>query len=513
MILSDLLNGLTRLTETAAEHEVNGLALDSRKVQAGNAFIALAGFQQHGLSHLQQALDNGAAAVLFDPQKGGADLLKNFSGHLKIPTIAINDLTKTLGLIAARFYGHPSHHLNVIGITGTNGKTSCSHFLGQLLDNCGVIGTLGWGSFGQLNKTANTTPDALALQAMLGELAKQHIQTVALEVSSQGLDQGRVNGISFTGALFTNISRDHLDYHLTMDAYLQAKLALFAKPELTFAVVNLDDPHSGSVVSAIPAHTEVWGISQTGRKPLKGESLLADMVTHQAEGISFRISWRDHTATVTLPLYGDYNIANALSVLAVALALSMPFTTAIARLAQLKTISGRMERFGETNQPSVFVDYAHTPDALDKALSSLRQHNGNTLWLVFGCGGNRDTGKRAEMGKIAEQWADHIIITDDNPRFENSEAIIADILAGCKMGKTQVIADRRQAIAHAISQAAATDYVLIAGKGHEDHQEINGVCHPFSDRDIVARCLASSYAHPAKATHCQAFNPMTPSQP
>jgi len=510
MMLSDLLHGLTRLADTNAEYEVNGLALDSRKVQAGNAFIALAGAQQHGLSHLQQALSNGASTVLFDPQKGGTDLLKNFSGHIGIPIIAINGLSDVLGLIAARFYGNPSHHINVIGITGTNGKTSCSHFLGQLLDNCGVIGTLGWGCFGQLSKTANTTPDALALQNMLAELAKQHKQTVALEVSSHGLDQGRVNGITFKGAVFTNISRDHLDYHLTMDAYLQAKLALFAKPELSFVVVNLDDPFSDQVLSAVPAHTLVWGISQAGRKPPKGESLLAENIAHQAEGFRFCVSWRDHTATVLLPLYGDYNIANALCVLAVALAMAMPFTTAIARLAQLKPIVGRMERFGGANQPTVFVDYAHTPDALDKTLASLRQHNGNALWLVFGCGGNRDAGKRAEMGKIAEHWADHIIITDDNPRFENPKAIIADILAGCKMGKEHVIADRAQAIAHAISQAGVTDYVLIAGKGHEDYQEIDGIYHPFSDRDMVTRCLTSDHTYPTKAAYRQVSNPMPP---
>lgn len=510
MMLRDLLDGLVRLGSSDNDCLINGLALDSRTLQPGNAFIALAGSQQHGLSYLQQAIDNGAAALLFDPQKGGADLLKNFAGQLDVPVIAINSLDKSLGLIASRFYGQPSRHLNIIGITGTNGKTSCSHFLGQLLDNCGVIGTLGWGSFGQLSKTANTTPDALALQTMLAELAKQHNQTVALEVSSHGLDQGRVNGITFKGAVFTNFSRDHLDYHLTMDAYLQAKLALFAKPELSFVVVNLDDPYSDQVVSTLPAHTMLWGISQTGRKPPKGESLQAENITHQADGIGFCISWRDHTATVSLPLYGDYNIANALCVLAVALAMAMPFTTAIARLAQLKPIVGRMERFGKPGQPTVFIDYAHTPDALDKALASLRQHNGNALWLVFGCGGNRDTGKRAEMGKIADHRADHIIITDDNPRFENPQAIISDILAGCKMGKAQVIADRAQAIAHAISQADAADYVLIAGKGHENYQEINGVYHPFNDRDTVTRCLASNQAFPITATDCHASNPMPP---
>ncbi|GAB6140239.1 UDP-N-acetylmuramoyl-L-alanyl-D-glutamate--2,6-diaminopimelate ligase [Methylosoma difficile] len=496
MNLNELLTGPVTtadgLSPLAANLPVTGLALDSRKVKKGHVFIALAGANQHGLAHLQQAIENGAVAVLFDPSKDGKELADSFANTQAIPLLAIEQLGDHLGEMAARFYGQPSQQLDVIGITGTNGKTSCSQFLSQMLDACGIIGTLGWGSWGELHKTVNTTPDALAVQSMLAALAAQQKRTVAMEVSSHGLDQGRVNGVVFKGAVFTNISRDHLDYHGTMEAYLKAKLKLLTKPGLQFAVINMDDSYAERILTAVPENVIVWGISQTDKGlQAQGENLKAKNIIHQTGGIEFTVCWREQSANVLLPLYGDFNIANALCVLAVALAMRMRFETAVGKLAQLKPVDGRMEQFGGAGKPKVFVDYAHTPDALEKALSSLRQHSDQTLWLVFGCGGNRDAGKRAEMGKIAEQWADRIIVTDDNPRFEQSADIIADILAGCQSQKVEVIADRTQAISSVITRAAATDTVLIAGKGHEDYQEINGVQHPFSDRNIVKRSLAS----------------------
>ena len=432
MRLKELLEGFisfpTSTLETAEDRQITGLALDSREVIEGNVFIALAGAKQHGLVHVGQALDKGACAVVYEPTGDR----KHLAEHIKnVPMIAVDKLGLKLGAIAARFYGDPSRFMNVIGITGTNGKTSCSQFLSQMLDDCGIIGTLGWGEWGKLSKTLNTTPDALETQRILSELLKDKKKIVAMEVSSHGLEQGRVNGVTFKGAVFTNISRDHLDYHGTMEAYLQAKLSLLNKPGLAFAVVNLDDFYSDRIIAAVPEGVVVWGISVQGKSLASCECLSAGNIRHQADGIEFDVHWRGDSQRVKVPLFGDFNSENVLTVLAVMLALGVPMPEAVKKLQVIKPVTGRMERFGGDGQPLVFVDYAHTPDALEKVLSSLRKHCGQDLWVVFGCGGNRDKGKRPQMGRIAEQWADHVIITDDNPRFENGLDIVNDILAGC----------------------------------------------------------------------------------
>ncbi len=513
---------------------ISGLTLDSRQAVAGNLFIALAGARQHGLAHAEQALLNGACAIIFDPSGNGRQLAEQINAAQPantVPIIAIDNLSFVVGDIAARFYGHPSRRLNVIGITGTNGKTSCSQFLGQLLDDCGIIGTLGWGEWGKLNKTLNTTPDAVAIQKILAELVTLNKQAVAMEVSSHGLEQRRVNGVYFKAAVFTNISRDHLDYHGTMEAYLQAKLALLNKPGLEFAVVNMDDAYSKRIIAAIPESVTIWGVSAKGLAPDSGESVIAENILYKEDGIEFDIRWttagtqeveqcqeqlsttaemqesllRETVQRVVVPLYGDFNSENVLCVLAVLLAMGVSLADAANKLTQIKPVAGRMERFGGNTEPLVFVDYAHTPDALEKVLSSLRKHCHGALWLVFGCGGNRDTGKRPQMGGIATHWADHVIITDDNPRFENSRDIINDILAGCSSaiaddcmdagGRTmqgaivEIIENREHAIRNAIARAAHNDCIVIAGKGHEDYQEVNGVQQPFSDQQVVIDAL------------------------
>jgi UDP-N-acetylmuramoyl-L-alanyl-D-glutamate--2,6-diaminopimelate ligase len=500
MKLTDLLAGLVfhSNTDLDAVHElaITGLTLNSRAVVTGDVFIALAGSKQHGLSHAQQAITQGACAIIYDPAGGGV----GYASHTitDIPMIAVNNLSLALGNIAARFYGDPSSALTVIGITGTNGKTSCSQFLSQVLDNCGIIGTLGWGEWGNLHKTLNTTPDALAIQRILSNLLIAGKKTVAMEVSSHGLEQGRVNGVHFKGAVFTNISRDHLDYHGSMEAYLQAKLALLQTPDLAFVVVNLDDTYSQQILAAVPATVKIWGIRTAS--PLKNwqsclnlnnyEQIGAVNITNKADGIEFDVCWRDEVQCVIIPLYGDFNVENVLCVLAVMLALGISLTDANKKLAQLKPVAGRMERFGGDGNPLIFVDYAHTPDALDKVLSSARKHCQQALWVVFGCGGNRDTGKRALMGACAEQLADHVIVTDDNPRFENSTDIVNAILSGCENShKIEVIQNREQAIQSAISNALEGDCIVIAGKGHEDYQEINGTTLAFSDRDCVLAAL------------------------
>lgn len=484
MTLRELLTGLARAE--ADDRVITGLELDSRRIVSGNLFIALAGTQQHGLAHVEQAIDNGACAVVFDPAANGRQLAAPINA---VPMIAVENLGQRVGEIAARFYGQPSQAIDVIGITGTNGKTSCSQFLSQLLDDCGIIGTLGWGQWGRLTKTVNTTPDALSVQRMIAALRQDQKQAVAMEVSSHGLEQGRVNGVHFKGAVFTNISRDHLDYHGTMDAYLEAKLALLAKPGLEFVVVNLDDAASGRIIAAAPDTAVVWGVSASGKTLTTGESLWAERILHKPDGIEFDVRWRGELQHAAVPLYGDFNIENVLLVLAVMLAMGVEFTAAVKRLAAIQPVAGRMERFGGDGRPLVFVDYAHTPDALAKVLASVRKHCQQDLWVVFGCGGNRDAGKRPLMGAEAERWADHVIITDDNPRFENSGAIIGDILAGCRSDKIEVIPDRTLAIQSATTRASSTDCVVIAGKGHEDYQEIEGVQFPFSDKDIVINAL------------------------
>lgn len=480
MRLGDLLN---ELTPNLLDLEISGICLDSRKVQAGDLFVALNGAAQHGITHAAQAIAKGAIAVVYEPS--GANM--NTISELAAPNLAIPNLAQKLGEIAARFYGKPSQSLHVIGVTGTNGKTTCSQLIAQALPACSVIGTLGWGEVGNLQPTANTTPDALAVQQMLYEFVKQGKRNVAMEVSSHGLHQGRVNGVSFIGAVFTNLSRDHLDYHSSMQDYLLAKLALFSTPSLQFAVVNLDDPNSAAVLNSLSADVESWTYSATGQRGNAKEAIRAEQVNHSPAGIEFDVVWREQRYRATTPLVGSFNLDNVLAVLCVLLATGSEPQAAVAALAKLTAIPGRMEKLGGDGKPTVFVDYAHSPDALEKVLKALKSRN--SLHVVFGCGGDRDKGKRAEMGRIAETWADHVVVTDDNPRNESTTAIIEDILSGCHSQKITVINDRATAINTVIQQADSDDCVVIAGKGHEDYQEVKGVKHPFSDRLLVERAL------------------------
>lgn len=479
MKLAELLSGLL---VNPPDLEISGLCLDSRKIWAGDAFIALNGAVQHGIAHAEQAITNGATVVLYDPIGANVD-------KLKVPSLPIADLSQKLGEIAARFYGNPSQILNVIGVTGTNGKTTCSQLIAQALPACGVIGTLGWGDVGNLQPTANTTPDALAVQQMLNEFVKQDKRNAAMEVSSHGLHQGRVNGVNFKGAVFTNLSRDHLDYHGSMAEYLQAKLALFKTPGLQFAVVNLDDASSAEVLQSLPDTVQSWTYSATGQRSTAKEAVSAEQVKHSAAGIEFDVVWGEQRRRTKTSLVGGFNLDNVLAVLCVLLATGSEFDAAVAQLAKLNAIAGRMEKFGGNGKPTIFVDYAHSPDALEKVLKAVK--GANRLRVVFGCGGDRDKGKRPLMGRIAETWADQVIVTDDNPRSEAPLAIIKDILSGCQSQKITVINDRTTAINTVIRQADPDDCVVIAGKGHEDYQEIGGVKQPFSDSAVVKQALAA----------------------
>ena len=481
------LSSLVNQTVAAADDcTVNGLCLDSRQLQPGELFIALHGSQQHGMHHAAQAIANGACAIVYEP-KGWQT-----AQQWPIPTLAIDNLAQQLGAFASRFYGQPSQQLAVIGITGTNGKTSCSHFIAQALGNCGIIGTLGWGDPQQLQPSANTTPDAVSLQQQLQHFVAHGKTAVAMEVSSHGLHGGRVNGIHFHGAVFTNLSRDHLDYHGTMDAYLDAKLGLFRQPDLAFAVINADDAAANSVLAAVANGVKRWCFSMANAAPCGDEQLSAQTIHCTANGMAFTVQWRQQTLDAEINLRGHFNVANALAVLAVLLAMDIPFETAVARLASLHAVPGRMQGLGGQGLPRVWIDYAHTPDALEQSLQAAKG-NGQ-LWLVFGCGGNRDPGKRPEMGRIAERYADCIIITDDNPRHENPVDIVNAILAGCHSPTISVIHNRKTAIECAVAQASANDCILIAGKGHEHYQDIAGQRLPFSDYAIAQAALAAREA-------------------
>ena len=486
MNLVRLLDGLVKdssiLNRTI---ELKGIALDSRKVKAGFVFIAVSGAEEHGLRYAQKAIENGASIIIYETRGSDAFALHELDCY----QIAIKELGSKLGKIANRFYQSPSRSLDVIGITGTNGKTSCSQFLSQVIPESGVIGTLGWGEDGNLKQTVNTTPDALAVQEMLADFVSQQKQAVVMEVSSHGLQQGRVNEVSFKGAVFTNLSRDHLDYHGSMEQYLQAKLVLFKQPELQFVVVNTDDESADRFLAVVDKKVKRWAFSATGNSNQLAENVTADGVNFSLKGIEFFVRWKNEKVRVQTRIVGDFNLENILAVIAVLLAQGCSLDDAAHKVSKLVPVAGRMERFGGNGRPYVFVDYAHTPDALEKVLLGLKKHRQQKLWLVFGCGGNRDKGKRAQMGLIAESLAEHVIITNDNPRFENAEQIVNDILSNCSGKNVEVIQDREKAIRTVIKKADKNDCIVIAGKGHEDYQDVNGVKQPFSDQSIARQAL------------------------
>jgi UDP-N-acetylmuramoyl-L-alanyl-D-glutamate--2,6-diaminopimelate ligase len=497
MTLKELLKDWVTNIEVSeyADNSIIGLALDSRDIIKGYVFIALAGSKQHGMAYIDQAINNGACAIIYDPAGIESTLVEDSS---QIPMIAIKGLAVKLGHIAARFYGNPSELMTVIGITGTNGKTSCSQFLSQMLDDSSVIGTLGWGEWSNLQKTINTTPDALEMQRILAELLKANKKAVAIEVSSHGLDQGRINGVAIKGAIYTNISRDHLDYHGTMNAYIQAKLLLLKSVGLVFVVVNLDDVFSDQIVAAVPEKVEIWGFSVKGKTRSNCTNIIAENILSTDNGIEFELYCHGNKHRIKAPIYGHFNVENILTVFTTMLAMGVAEAEAIKRLEFIRPIPGRMERLGDERSPLIFVDYAHTPDALDKVLSSIKKHCTQALWVVFGCGGDRDKGKRSQMGQIATQWADHVIITDDNPRYENALDIVNDILKGCQdIGNStisrnvEVIQDRALAIQSVLARAAAKDCIVVAGKGHELYQEINGVRLNFSDSQVISDALTA----------------------
>ncbi len=484
----DLAKLLTDIANVERDIECTHIALNSREIRKGGVFFALAGSQQHGLQFIEQALQQGAVAVVYDPAMQGIELAKTINSLL---IYKVDNLAEKLGQIAARFYAYPTTKLNIIGITGTNGKTSCSHFLAQAMEVSAVIGTLGWGRCSALQETRNTTPDAFTVQQILAQLLEQGVKNVAMEVSSHGLVQGRVNAVSFQGVIFNNLSRDHLDYHHSMEEYFQAKLCLVQWPGLAFVVVNLDDAYAERVLNAIPQGVRKLTYSLAEKVYLKESSIYVRNIQYTLTGIECVVFWQEQPAQLKVNLLGDFNLQNVLAVLVAMLAMGKPLLECLRAIKTIKPVIGRMECFQSgVNKPLVVVDYAHTPDALSKVLTTLRQHCQHKLTVIFGCGGDRDTGKRSEMGKVAVQLADAIIVTDDNPRCENSAEIINDIIANLSTDKLYVINERKKAIKHGILNSLPQDVVLIAGKGHENYQDINGIKYPFSDRQCVQEFLA-----------------------
>ncbi|MEE9354610.1 MAG: UDP-N-acetylmuramoyl-L-alanyl-D-glutamate--2,6-diaminopimelate ligase [Methylococcaceae bacterium] len=491
MALSELLRDLTSNPIDIKDCKVSDITLDSRQVGPGSVFFALSGSQQHGLEFAKKAMDQGVAAIIFDPAGKGQELANKVTDTI---LVKCERLRTKLGAIADRFYRRPSTKLDVIGCTGTNGKTSCSHFLAQTLNDAAVIGTLGWGDWRQLNKTENTTPDVLSTHKILAELVRQRKKAVAIEVSSHGLDQGRVDAVHFKGALYTRITRDHLDYHQTMDAYVEAKLKLLQQPGLQFVVFNRQDKYAQIIVQNSPLNVQLWGYSVGAAPDLPGYLLLAEDLTHTSKGLSFTVRERQQTASLNVPLFGLFNVENALAVMAVLRALGFSFDDAIAEINQLLPVTGRMDMFKtEALLPTVIIDYAHTPHALESVLTSVKDHCQGHIWLIFGCGGDRDEGKRPMMGIVAEALSDHVVVTDDNPRNESGDKIIEGILAGCKKTTTQVIRGRKEAIRQVVSLAKKDDIILIAGKGHEGFQEIKGSYIPFNDKAVAYEVMRQEY--------------------
>ncbi|HYE35822.1 UDP-N-acetylmuramoyl-L-alanyl-D-glutamate--2,6-diaminopimelate ligase [Methylocaldum sp.] len=469
--------------------DVTGLCHDSRCIRPGDLFVALAGHRSHGMRHAEQAVRHGCSAIIYDPAGGGSLLAQGVAG---IHCMPVDSLDQKLGFIADRFFGEPSASLNAIGITGTNGKTSCSHFLAYALSAkapAAVVGTLGWGRPGALDMTNHTTPDAIEVHDLLARLCDQGIETVAMEASSHGQVQGRLNGVRFEGALYTNFSRDHLDYHGTMEAYLEAKLRLLGWPGLEFVVFNADDPIADAISSRTPSHVRRTAFSLRGQKIDSASVVSVASVHHDSQGIAFQARYRQQLADVFAPVYGDFNVENLAASLAVLLELGHELPEAAELLKNVRPVPGRMELFSGQGRTAV-VDYAHTPDALASVLRSLRRHCEGKLWVVFGCGGDRDRGKRPQMGAIAETLADGVVLTDDNPRSEDGDEIIRDILSGCRRDDIVTIRDRHDAIAWALERTGVGDVVLVAGKGHENTQEIQGQKYPFSDRDVVMETIS-----------------------
>lgn len=496
-----LLGSVSEAVSWLRERVTGTLQTDSRQIRPGDGFIAWPGAATDGRAHIGDALARGAVACLVEHEGAEAFALQGLT------VAALHGLKAATGLVAAEWFGQPTQHLDVLAVTGTNGKTTTSWWLAEALNTlsknelfaqggCALVGTLGIGTPPALTSTGMTTPDPVRLQRAFQQFTDAGRTACAIEASSIGLAEHRLVGTRIRVALFTNFTQDHLDYHPSMVAYWQAKSVLFDWPGLQAAVVNIDDPQGAELHTALAGRPlDLWSVSATGPARLAARDIgMGD------GGLRFTVAEGVHTHVLQTRVIGQYNVSNLLGVVAALRALGVPLQHALFACAQLSPVPGRMEQTNHPGQPLVAVDYAHTPDALDKALQALRpiaQQRGGRLWCVFGCGGDRDAGKRPLMGAVAQHHADQVVVTSDNPRSEDPAAILHQILQGTIAGNTvRAEPDRAAAIALAIADAAPADVVLIAGKGHEDTQETAGVRLPFSDMAHAQNALQARGARP-----------------
>lgn len=484
--LGELLSGLIPVDTSI---DVSGVAIDSREVKSGDLFIAYRGSQFNGIDYIDDAIQSGAVAIAIDEDEEVN--LKSIS----VTTVKVPGLRKQAGLIISRFYDEPSKEMQVIGVTGTNGKTTVSYMIAFALYVLGkqsaVVGTLGYGRFKQIETSATTTPDPVKLHSLFSSW-RNEVDYVAMEVSSHALDQGRVAGTEFDIAVFTNLSRDHLDYHKTLEVYADAKFQLFESPGLKHAIVNIDDAYGVQLMDSLPdglkfiAYSTKINQLESNKKEVSFVYCEKIEIDHLKTELTVQSPWGQ--AIIQTSLLGKFNIENILAAFSTLCVTGFSVEQVAAALSGFTGIPGRMEYFASEGKPLLIVDYAHTPDALEKALTALRPYCNGKLFCIFGCGGDRDVGKRSQMGSIAESLSDQIVLTNDNPRTESPEQIVENILEGIN-DKSQVTIkyDRSDAITNTFLNASKNDVILIAGKGHETTQQIGSTLSPFSDRELARR--------------------------
>lgn len=493
-LLNELLSGWVAVDMPVLT--IQGVCLDSRLVEQGDLYLALDGAETHGMRFAETAVAAGAVAVATSSNsfEAFASTVQALEKN-NVPVIAVDNLSQHSAGIASRFYREPDQSMTLIAVTGTDGKTSVCRFIAQAFGsidrNCGYIGTLGWGLGEELQSTELTTPDVVTLRRMLASLRDQGASIVALEASSHGLAEGRLDGLSLDVAVLTNLGRDHLDYHKTIEAYRSAKAALFSWPGLSSIVVNADDALGQDLLKA-RASLKRFAFQVSADHVQGGDDVVevrADQITAHEAGLRFKLIEGTTGEIINSELLGRFNVENMLACYASLRACGVAANEARHCLLSVKPVEGRMERFGGDNVPTVVVDFSHTPQALTTAIESVRVHCKGKLWVVFGCGGDRDAGKRAPMAAAA-QSADHVVLTDDNPRTESSLDIISAAMKGfTNPAEVIVIADRAKAIRHAVRHAESDDLVLVAGKGHEDYQIVGKTKYPFSDRAEVLAAL------------------------
>ncbi|MEM7600928.1 MAG: UDP-N-acetylmuramoyl-L-alanyl-D-glutamate--2,6-diaminopimelate ligase [Verrucomicrobiota bacterium] len=488
MKLTDLLESVHVISLSgSAEVEVSGIVYDSRKVVEGSVFCAHQGQGSDGHAYIQDAIDGGAVAIVSE-RPNPAEFLATW--------VQVSKSRAAMGKMAAVFEQHPSLEFPVVGITGTNGKTTTAflvhHLMTAIWHRAGLLGTIHYSTGGDLEDASHTTPESVELHQLLRKMRDHGCRGAVMEVSSHGLAQSRVAGVAFDVGVFTNLTQDHLDFHRTMESYFEAKRLLFEQmsddsQKKSVAVINIDDPYGERLVkSGIP------NVDQLTFGRSVGADFQASDLRSDFNGTQFKLSFRERSFLVKIPLIGSYNVNNAVAAIAAAYAIGLNLREVVAKMADAPQIPGRLELVGnrQTNY-RVFVDYAHTPDALENVLKTLKDLEPARIITVFGCGGDRDSAKRPEMARAAERYSDLAILTSDNPRTEDPVQIINDAKAGFLGRDYEVIEDRGAAIKRAIDEAGGRDIVVIAGKGHEDYQEVDGVRHPFDDRKEAAKHINS----------------------